>query len=272
MVTQPAHRFYQCYFPFREASGVSSINPKLLLHSAYVHLRTIIDQQAVDLDKTSLAIGKSRRYLAHTLDRGSEMGFVTYFMMCRELGVDPLNAIDATKPLTLMPRHSPFPEDRIGDLLHQITRVIREQREAEEPPTLDQALHYWREAGQRYDLIHEHLRAYCDVYAPPDDDDTLNPLVVGPKGLTSEILKSEDIAFYRANLAAAHPSISAEAAAIHRNALGSGYFMTTKQLRSDLKDGRTLAIEYDQLTLRCEDEKGDTILAVFSKYIGPFTK
>ncbi|MEL7464584.1 MAG: hypothetical protein AAFN79_10990 [Pseudomonadota bacterium] len=249
-----------------------SINSKLLLRDAYDHLRGIIDQQEVDLDKTSLAIGKSRRYLAHTLDRGSEMGFVTYFMMCREIGVDPLAPVNVEKPLTAMPRQSPFPEDKIGDLLFHITRFLREQREAEEPPTIDQALHYWREAGRRFDLIHNHLQLYCDVYAPPDEDDTLNPLIIGARSMTREILKTGDVGVYRANLAAAERSISVEAARNQRLARAKGYFMTTKQLKSDLHDGRTLAIEYDQLSLSCETDEDGPVIAVFPKYIGPYTQ
>lgn len=251
---------------------MSSVNPKLLLHDAYDHLREIVDQQQIDLDKTSLAIGKSRRYLAHTLDRGSEMGFVTYFMMCREMGVDPLAPVNVEKPLSTMPRHSPFPEDKIGDLLFHITRFLREQREAEEPPTIDQALHYWREAGRRFDLVHDHLRQYCDLYAPPDDDDTVNPLALGARSMTREVLKTGDIEAYRANLAAADPQITATAARNQRMALAEGYYMTTKHLRSDLNDGRTLSIAYDQLTLSCTTEKDGPVLAVFPKYIGPYTQ
>lgn len=242
-----------------------SINPKLLLHTAYDRLRQIADEQEIDLDAASRAIGKSRRYLSHTLERGSEMGFVTYFMLCQEIGADPLQPIELTKRHSSMKRYSPFPEDRIGDLLHQITKVIREQREAEEPPTLDQALHYWREAGRRYERIHPHLAAYCDAYRPPDDDNTLNPVAIGARSLTREVLKTDDVAYFRSQLSAADRSISAAAAEIHRAALRNGYYMTTKQLKSDLSDGRTLAIEYDQLTLSCLDGDGGPLLAVFPK-------
>ena len=179
-----------------------SVNPRLLLHTAYDRLRQIADEQEIDLDATSKAIGKSRRYLSHTLERGSEMGFVTYFMLCQEIGADPLQPIELAKRHSTMKRYSPFPEEKIGDLLHQITKVIREQREAEEPPTLDQALHYWRDAGRRFARIHPHLSAYCDVYAPPDEDDTLNPVIIGARSLTREVLKTDDVAFCRSQRAA----------------------------------------------------------------------
>ena len=111
------------------------------------------------------------------------------------------------------------------------------------------------------------ILSYCDIYAPPMDDNTLRILNIGERGLTAEVLRSRDVDLMNRNLANSHPDISRRAAEVQREVLTGNYVMTEKSLNTPLLDGKRLSIIYDQLNLLIYDESGDPRILVYPKYV-----
>ena len=136
-----------------------------------------------------------------------------------------------------------------------------------QPPTLDRILDDWRTSEHQLTRMDKGIMTYCDVYAPPMENDTLRILEIGERGLTAEVLRSRDVDLMNRNLANSDPEISRRAAEVQREVLTGKYVMTEKSLNTPLLDGKKLSIIYDQLNLLVYGEEGDPRILVYPKYV-----
>lgn len=211
--------------------------------------------------------GKGPNYINSATKKQADIGVHALHSICQFLAVEPNQLFGVAEKVFVADRSPKSEIEIVETLLQTAQRLARMRAESDQPPSMDRILDDWRTAEQHWARMDKGILSYCDIYAPPMDDNTLRILNIGERGLTAEVLRSRDVDLMNRNLANSHPDISRRAAEVQREVLTGKYVMTEKSLNTPLLDGKRLSIIYDQLNLLIYDESGDPRILVYPKYV-----
>ena len=211
--------------------------------------------------------GKGPNYINTATKKQADIGVYALHSICELLSLDPSHLFGLAQKVFVTDRTPKSETEIVETLLQTAQRLARMRAQSTQPPTLDRILDDWRTSEHQLTRMDKGIMTYCDVYAPPMENDTLRILEIGERGLTAEVLRSRDVDLMNRNLANSDPEISRRAAEVQREVLTGKYVMTEKSLNTPLLDGKKLSIIYDQLNLLVYGEEGDPRILVYPKYV-----
>lgn len=214
--------------------------------------------------------GKGPNYVNAATRKQADIGVHALYSICELLSLDPTSLFGMAEKVFVADRSAKSETEIVESLLQTTIRLARMRAQSDQPPTIDRILDDWRASEQQLSRMHADVLAYCDMYAPPHDDDTLRLVSLGEKGLTAEVLRSRDVDVMNRNLANLVPEVSRRSAAIQREVLTGKYVMIEKSISTPLLDGKKLSIVYDHLNLCVFDEEGEARILVYPKFVSQF--
>ncbi len=214
--------------------------------------------------------GKGPNYINTATRKQADIGVHALYSICELLSLDPSHLFGMAEKVFVADRSPRSETEIVENLLQTAVRLARMRAESDQPPTIDRILDDWRASDQQLRRMHAGVLAYCDVYAPPSDDNTLRLISLGEKGLTAEVLRSRDVDVMNRNLANLEPEVSKRTAEIQREVMTGRYVMVEKSIYTPLLDGKQLSIIYDHLNLLVFDEAGEAQILVYPKYVSQF--
>lgn len=214
--------------------------------------------------------GKGPNYINTATRKKADIGVHALYSICELLSLDPTGLFGMAEKVFIADRSAKSETEVVETLLQTAIRLARMRAQSDQPPTIDRILDDWRSARQQLSRMRGDVLDYCDMYAPPNNDDTLRLISLGEKGLTAEVLRSHDADVMKRNLANLVPEVSRRSAEIQREVLTGKYIMIEKSINTPLLDGKKLSIVYDHLNLAAYDEAGAARILVYPKFVSQY--
>ena len=168
------------------AKGVGLQSEEQFLGEFWARLAPRIAESPYSDRELSKLCGKGPNYVNAATKKQSDIGVHALYAICELLALDPSQLFGLAEKVFVADRAPKSEAEIVETLLATAQRLARMRAESDQPPTLDHILSDWRSAEQRIEKMDKSILSYCDIYAPPLDETTLNIIAIGERGLTAE--------------------------------------------------------------------------------------
>lgn len=215
--------------------------------------------------RASELLGKGPNYVAAFLRDRSEMGVYTFYKLCRLVSIDPGRLLGFSKAVNVQSDSAWSDELEALSILEAAIARIRANRREVGRPYFDEILAEWRSASGHIPKFNARVLSFLDIYDPPEAGDQLKPRSLGKRSLTTQILESNDAAYYQRELEKLPTEITASSVENQREALERGYLLVQREIDVPLLTGKRLNLQNDLLIVAMTDKKHQPVVGVFAK-------
>ena len=232
------------------------------------HVTRFMASEQISRARLSELLGKGPNYVGAFLRDRSGMGVHAFYKLCKLTKLDPNQLFQFDDAVAVSPDLSRSDELEAITLLEVALSRIRAGRRNVGRPYFDEVIAAWRTAGRDLRKLDARIKSFLDIYDPPTAEGALRPRAIGRRSLTSQVLETTDVDYFRVQLNKLPKDVTATSASNQREALSRGYLMVEREISVPLLSGKQLNLQNDLLILSMKDGADPDLIAVFPKAFG----